>query len=260
MTRKRKTGGAMQGPPRKRVHVVQDIEGTATAVTRANQPPYPEGYPREAPKGDALMALLQLEFKGKVHLICRATETKVDWSRLDNAEVLGMDTETRPNFTKGAAPNPTALLQLATDAECWIFQLLDPVGVSADTRKRLQALLQNPGIIKAGVGIQDDYRDLSSSCLLAMRSAAGVLDLQEIVRPYGLNSTGLRALTAMFLCRRIAKSQQCSDWAQPKLSQSQIYYAAVDAWAGVRLHEILRGVFAGSEAWAPPQRIAITDG
>mmetsp|Transcript_46269 Transcript_46269/g.62846 ORF Transcript_46269/g.62846 Transcript_46269/m.62846 type:complete len:170 (-) Transcript_46269:57-566(-) len=168
-----------------------------------------------------------------------------------------MDTETKPVFVKGASPNPTALVQLATQDECWIFQLLAPVGVSDAAKRRLQALLESPSIVKAGVGVESDCRGLRDHCLPGLKCVESVLDLQDIVRPYQLPATGLRALAAMSLCRRIAKSQQCSNWASAKLSRAQLWYAAVDAWAGFRLHEVLRSTFAGSEAWAVPQKLRL---
>ncbi|CAE8710467.1 unnamed protein product [Polarella glacialis] len=82
-----------------------------------------------------------------------------------------------------------------------------------------------------------------------------------------LGGTGLRALAAMFLCRRIAKvsptqrsAQQMSNWGNAQLTQAQIWYAAVDAWAGWKLYGVMRSLFEESEQWAPPRRLLITDG
>eukprot|EP00931_Biecheleriopsis_adriatica_P118631 TRINITY_DN93991_c0_g1_i1.p1 TRINITY_DN93991_c0_g1~~TRINITY_DN93991_c0_g1_i1.p1 ORF type:complete len:261 (-),score=50.16 TRINITY_DN93991_c0_g1_i1:12-794(-) len=244
------------GPPQKKVHVVDDR--AVEARLRGSLPPFPEGFPREAPKGDELNALMQLEFHGKVHLVKGANEESLDWRGLEAAEVLGLDTETRPVFQKGQAPNPTALIQLATQDECWIFQLLAPNGVSDSTKKRLQVLLESSGIVKVGVGLHDDFLNLHRFHMPSMKSISGVLDLQDIVRPYGLRSTSLRSLAATFLNKRIAKSQQTSDWAQANLSQAQIWYAAADAWAGWRLHHTMRGLFDGSEAWAPGRQLTIS--
>ncbi|CAE8623252.1 unnamed protein product [Polarella glacialis] len=202
---------------------------------------------------------MQLDFRGKVHLVTGANEGNVDWTALNSAKVLGFDTETRPVFQKGLMPNPTALIQLATEDEVWIFQLLPVVGVSEVTKKRLQAVLSSSAV-KVGVGLHEDYRDLCRHHFPSMKSASGVVDLQDIVRPYGLRSTGLRALAAMFLCRRIAKAQQMSNWGNAQLTQAQIWYAAVDAWAGWKLYGVMRSLFEESEQWAPPRRLLITDG
>lgn len=256
MAKKRKRsateGHAGVARPLKQVRV----EGAAE-VASERLPPYPHGFPLEPPKGDALNAYMQLDFKGTVHLVNRANDM-VEWSRLESARVLGMDTETQPAFTKGAPRYATAILQLATEDECWIFQLLSPFGVSNETKERLRALLESPSPVKVGVGIRDDYRELSEFYFPSMEKAAGILDLQDIVRPYRLKSTSLRALAAIFLCRRIAKGQQISNWGNEKLHDKQLWYAAVDAWAGWRLHETLRSLFEGSDLWAPPLSLTIT--
>eukprot|EP00933_Yihiella_yeosuensis_P020849 TRINITY_DN1663_c0_g1_i11.p1 TRINITY_DN1663_c0_g1~~TRINITY_DN1663_c0_g1_i11.p1 ORF type:complete len:292 (-),score=42.79 TRINITY_DN1663_c0_g1_i11:547-1422(-) len=214
--------------------------------------PFPDGFSRDAPKGDAFNALPKLDFHGEVHLVGKDNEAALNWTTLESASVLGLDTETKPKFVKGGEPNPTALLQLAVEDECWIFQLLAPL--SDETKARLQALLKSP-VVKAGVGVQDDFRDLCRFHFTTMTSAEGKLDLQDIVKPYGLKRTGLRALSAIFLGRRMLKSQQTSNWASEQLSRKQISYAAVDAWAGWKLHSIMRGLFEGSEKWAPPRTI-----
>lgn len=247
--------GAEVGPRQKRAAFAE----LPSAASSGQPPPFPDGFERDAPKGDALNTLARLDFNGTVHVVTARTESKVRWEALENATVLGFDVETRPVFLKGAPPNPPALLQLCSEDECWLFQLLQPAGVSSATLQRLRRLLEAPAIVKAGVGVIDDYKALARFHFPAMRGAGGVLDLQEIVRPYSLRSTALRSLTAIFLCRRLDKSEQLSDWQRADLSQAQLWYAAADAWAGLRLHKVLRSVFDGSEAWAPPRELTIAD-
>lgn len=258
MARKRKAAAVDGGTPFcKKICTDVGVQ-PATIVALTNLAPYPEGFPTEAPKGDNLNALIQLEFKGGVNLVNKAKE-EVDWEKLESADVLGLDTETQPRFVKGSLPNPTALLQLATEEECWVFQLSEEFGVSNETRQRLQSLLESPKVIKAGVGIRDDIRDLAQFWLPSMRSVPSVIELQDIVRPYGSGHTSLRSLAARFLNRRIAKSQQLSNWGSAQLTARQIWYAAVDAWAGYRLHQTLRSVFEESERWAPLVDLCISD-
>jgi len=258
MTKRKAPSIGPHGRPRKKACFSGDQEAKESESSVSSKTPYPEGFPLQAPKSDDLNALIQLEFKGRVHLV-NAAQEDVDWSRLESAPVLGMDTETKPVFEKGVWPNPTALVQLATKDECWIFQLLPPFGVSKRTQDRLQAVLESPKQVKVGVGILEDFRDLSDSHFPSLRSADAVIDLQDIVKPYGLKQTNLRALVAIFLCRRLAKSQQTSNWGSAKLSPGQIWYAAADAWAALQLLEKLRNLFSGSEAWAPAKRVVITD-
>ena len=46
---------------------------------------------------------------------------------------------------------------------------------------------------------------------------------------------GLRGLAALLLKHRISKSSQTSDWSRRKLSDTQITYAATDAWISLEL-------------------------
>jgi len=236
----------------------QEAQASETESSLSSIPPYPEGFPLKAPAVDELNALMQLEFQGQIHVV-NAGREHVDWSRLESAAALGMDTETQPVFEKGKLPNPTALVQLATQDECWIFQLLPPFGISKHTQARLQAVLESPEQVKVGVGILEDFRDLSDSHFPLLHCAGAAIDLQNIVKPYDLKQTSLRALVAIFLSRRLSKSQQCSNWGSAKLSPAQIRYAAADAYAALQLLEQMRHIFSGSETWAPAKEVVITD-
>ena len=63
------------------------------------------------------------------------------------------------------------------------------------------------------------------------------VDLGNIARDYDVPHHGLRGLVAMFLKHRISKGAQISDWSKTVLSQSQITYAATDAWISLKLFE-----------------------
>jgi ribonuclease D len=143
-------------------------------------------------------------------------------ARMRREWVLGLDTESRPNFRKGGMNNP-ALLQIACSDVVYIIQLLQ-TGIDDD----LCALLEDPTILKAGVAIVDDMRLL---CKIRSFSAAGAVDLGAQARKRGLSTQGLRTLAANFLAARISKGAQCSNWELKKLSPQQVRYAATDAWA-----------------------------
>jgi ribonuclease D len=55
------------------------------------------------------------------------------------------------------------------------------------------------------------------------------LDLQLLMTADGSSVPGLKACAARFSTMPLSKDEQCSDWARRPLSQSQMYYAGLDA-------------------------------
>ena len=184
--------------------------------------------PAIAPRGNARlisreeMANLPIRrYEGKVCVV--ATPQDFDRARADilQEHVVGLDTETRPAFKKGEKHLP-CLVQIATGSAVYLFQLRRP-----DEPLLIAQLLSEPRIIKAGVALAHDLRELK---LVFPFTERGVLDLGVVARRCGLEQTGVRNLAGMFLGWRIPKGARTSNWATPRLTSQQISYAATDAW------------------------------
>ncbi len=160
-------------------------------------------------------------YEGKVCLVATPQDLEQALADLRQENVVGFDTETRPSFKKGEVHLP-CLAQVATARAVYLFQLqqLDSFDVLAE-------LLAAPRIVKSGVALADDLRQLK---LLFPFSEQNVLDPGIVARRCGLKQTGLRNLAGIFLHCRIPKGAQTSNWAAPRLSAAQITYAATDAW------------------------------
>jgi ribonuclease D len=141
-------------------------------------------------------------------------------------KVLGFDTETKPSFKKGVK-HKVSLLQLASDDFACLFRI-NKIGIPDE----LARLLSDPSIIKTGVAIHDDIKVLKS---VKKFTPEGFLDLQSYVKQFGIQSSGLKKLTAIILGFRISKGQQVTDWEAKELTEAQKTYAATDAWV---CHEI----------------------
>ena len=140
--------------------------------------------------------------------------------------VLGFDSETRPVFKKGQRPNAPSVVQLSTLDACLVAQICGPGKTSAAVRKALTAPLASQTLLKAGVGIDDDAIDLWQHWGLELN---GRIELSgEGSQPRGLARLCSEA-TGIVLSK--SSSVQCSNWAAA-LSETQIKYAAADAWAG----------------------------
>jgi ribonuclease D len=86
----------------------------------------------------------------------------------------------------------------------------------------------SPGLVKAGVSVADDVKQLKKVVPCEEKS---VVDLGHIARRHGLKQSGVRNLAALFLGYRIPKGAKTTNWAARRLSPQQITYAATDAWA-----------------------------
>lgn len=161
-------------------------------------------------------------YEGEVCLVCELQDLERAMTDIRQESVVGFDTETRPVFKKGESHLPS-LVQVATARAVYLFQLS-----RLDCSKAIAELLAAPGIVKIGVALADDLRQLK---LLFAFSEASVLDAGVVARRHGLRQTGLRNLAGIFLGFRIPKGNRTSNWAARRLSAAQISYAATDAWA-----------------------------
>ena len=160
-------------------------------------------------------------FKGELIVVDTIELFHEVFPRLLGHDLLGFDTETKPSFKKGGK-NPVALIQLSTADLACLFRV-NKIGIPEE----LLNLLANPKVLKAGVAVHDDIRFLKS---VKKFNHGGFVDLQVLVRDFGIQSSGLKKLTAIILGFRISKRQQVTDWEADQLTEAQQVYAATDAW------------------------------
>lgn len=185
---------------------------------------------------EQLRDLPLLQFKGTTYVISTSTELRAHIDKLAGQEVLGFDTETKPSFKKGRM-NMVALLQLATANEAYIFRL-HHLGLQDE----LIDILSNPSIVKVGAAIRDDIKHLQK---LRIFAPEGFLELQDYVKKFGIENSGLSSLAGIVMNSRISKSQQLSNWESESLSDAQKLYAATDAWACREIYLKLKGLLNG---------------
>ena len=173
-------------------------------------------------------SLPQIKFNGDVEVLSSNDNVQAAVNYLMNYDLIGFDTETKPTFVKGPL-NPPSILQLACIDKVYIFQL-----DNESLYKKLFPILSNENITKCGVSVD---RDLIELMYLSTFDPLSFVDLGNIARDNDVPHHGLRGLVAMFLKHRISKGAQISDWSKTVLSQSQITYAATDAWISLKLFE-----------------------
>jgi ribonuclease D len=171
-------------------------------------------------------------FKGEIILIDDLKTFYEVFPRLLGSELLGFDTETRPTFKKGRK-NSVSLIQLSTGNLACLFRI-NKIGIPNE----LIGLLSNPSVIKAGVAVHDDIKFLKN---VRRFSPEGFIDLQNFVKEFGIQSSGLKKLAAIVLGFRISKRQQVTDWEAEQLTEAQQVYAATDAWVCHQIYKKLGG-------------------
>ena len=167
-------------------------------------------------------------FRGEIILVDNMQKFNSIIPRLCENDLLGFDTETKPTFKRGKRNN-VSLIQLANESLAVLFRV-NKIGLPEDLLK----ILADGNILKAGVAIHDDLRFLNGSRAFKPQ---GFIELQTLVKEYGIESAGLKKLTAIILGFRISKSQQVTNWEAEQLTDAQLLYAATDAWV---CHQIYR--------------------
>ena len=173
-------------------------------------------------------------FKGEIILVDNLKTFYEVFPKLLGSDLLGFDTETRPTFKKGKK-NSVSLIQLSTETLACLFRI-NKIGIPDE----LAELLSDPSVIKAGVAVHDDIRFLKG---IRKFTPDGFIDLQTMVKDFGIQSSGLKKLTAIILGFRISKRQQVTDWEADQLTEAQQIYAATDAWV---CHQIYKKLINGS--------------
>ncbi|MDP2783109.1 MAG: 3'-5' exonuclease domain-containing protein 2 [Sulfurimicrobium sp.] len=146
-------------------------------------------------------------------------------------DVLGFDTEAKPTFAKGEISSGPHLIQLATATRVYLF----PVGRLPEAHG-LKTILESPRILKVGFGLDSDLAQLRSRLQI---EAQHILDLSRALRSEKRNHTlGAKTAVAQFFGRRLQKSKRTttSNWANPRLTERQILYAANDAQVALRVY------------------------
>lgn len=177
--------------------------------------------------------LPRVVFPGRIEVVVseNVADRAVDY--LLSQPILGFDTETRPSFKKGEL-HKVCLLQVSTPEVCFLFRL-NHMGIPDS----IVRLLSDKSVVKVGLSWHDDLSQL----LRRRKFTPGTfVDLQHLARELHIEDMSLQKLYANVFGERIAKGQQMSNWEADSLSDSQKQYAAIDAWACIRIYQELQRV------------------
>ena len=170
----------------------------------------------------------------RIHVVTTHAQAERAYAALAASRYWGFDTESRPTFTKGQESEGPHIVQLATLDAAWVFQLHDP-----ECSALVAELLTLPGVAKAGFGLGDDRKRIQARLGVV---PTDVLELNTIFRQRGYRKDmGVKAAVAVLFNRRFIKSKKAatSNWANLRLTDAQLVYAANDAFAAAQVFHAL---------------------
>ena len=177
-------------------------------------------------------------FPGKIIVVLNEYEAERAVEYLLSCDVLGVDTETRPAFRKGNN-HKVALLQVATRKECFLFRL-NHLGLP----KSLLRLLSNKQVPMIGLSWHDDLMSLHRR---EQFEPGWFIDIQDRIGNLGIVDKSLQKLYANLFGEKISKRQRLTNWEADVLTERQKEYAAIDAWACIKLYDEIMNLLATKE-------------
>jgi len=166
-------------------------------------------------------------FEGKITLVDDLSKIHLAIEKLRKATIVGIDTETKPSFTRGTY-HKVSLVQISTLDHCFLFRLN-----YIEFPVALAEFLSDEKIAKIGLSLRDDLNGLNK---LHRFKPGNCIDIQTIVKNYGILELGLQKIYAILFGKKISKSQRLTNWESPELTEQQQRYAATDAWASLQIY------------------------
>jgi ribonuclease D len=185
---------------------------------------------RKSIEKDELKELPKAAFPGQIHLVNTPWEAEKAIEFLKSFAILGIDSETKPSFNKGQS-HKVALLQISCEDHCFLFRL-NLIGLTLP----LITLLESPRIKKVGLSLRDDFMMLHKRAPFEQRAC---VELQDYVRDFGITDKSLQKIYAILFGEKISKAQRLSNWEAEELTEPQQLYAATDAWACLKIYQLL---------------------
>jgi ribonuclease D len=180
---------------------------------------------------DAIALMPKEVFQGRIVTVSDKASLEQALTYLSTLTAIGFDTETRPNFSKKTRYK-MSLMQLSGNDVCFLIRLnkfkkIPPL---------LETFLKNREIKKIGISLRDDFHGLHR---LTNISPNNFIDLQLYVTRFGIEEMSLRKIYAILFGKKISKRERLSNWESETLTEAQQRYAALDAWACLRIYQFL---------------------
>ncbi|KAG5887939.1 hypothetical protein JTB14_003034 [Gonioctena quinquepunctata] len=191
---------------------------------------------------------------GSVHLIDTPVKFENFLDRgFQDVDIIGVDCEWKPSF--GGQLSELALMQIATRKNVFV---LDIISLNSNKLPHLwqelgKFVFNNCHILKVGFSLTGDIHMIRHALpdLNFSTKQLGFLDLcslwkniekcPEVKLPFEVQKGGPSLSTLVHHClgRPLDKSDQFSNWEKRPLRESQITYAALDAYCLIQVYDVL---------------------
>ena len=142
-------------------------------------------------------------FSGRIIVIDNEKDVDKAVKYLLSSKIIGIDTETRPSFRKGVY-HKVALLLASTHSVCFLFRL-NVMGFPTS----LLRLVEDMSVIKVGISLHDDLMMIGKRTKF---KKGNFIDLQDLIKNFGIEDMSLQKLYANLFHERIVKREQLSNW------------------------------------------------
>ncbi len=188
------------------------------------------------PSKEEILSLAPMNRLGMADIVLINTleQAELALQTLLTHDVLGFDTESKPTFIKEEVSSGPHIVQFATMQRAYIFQLHD-----AASSHIASQILTHQKIQKVGFGLAGDHVQIKRTLGVHPQN---VLDLNLVFRNQGyIKELGVKSAVAVMFNQRFLKSKKAttSNWANQTLTESQLVYAANDAWAAIKVFHAL---------------------
>ncbi|KAF5282251.1 hypothetical protein FQR65_LT14383 [Abscondita terminalis] len=187
-----------------------------------------------------------------VHLVDNIISFEYFLTGLRDVHIVGIDCEWKPSF--GINSSELSLLQIATRHAVFILDVITIGSSFPHLWKKLNEILfSNCDILKLGFSFATDISMIKQALPhLGFIQEMGFLDLlslwkyldkmNKVTYPYSGASGGLSLNALVQLCcgSPLDKSDQFSNWENRPLRDSQLQYAALDAYCLIEVYDVLK--------------------
>lgn len=171
---------------------------------------------------------------------------------IQNVRVVGIDCEWKLTFD--LQEETLAIMQIASRKNVFIFDVANIGQLFPHLWQELgQHLFRNPNILKIGFDLTHDFLMIQNSIrqLHFSPKQDGFLDLSSLWKsvqkvdkvkfPYGVEGGGgLSSLVNQCLGHPLDKSEQLSNWEKRPLRETQLVYAALDAYCLIQVYDVMK--------------------
>ncbi|OQV13344.1 Exonuclease mut-7-like protein [Hypsibius exemplaris] len=193
---------------------------------------------------------------------------------LGASDIIGIDGEWKPDVVDGQKTlQRISILQLATRSHCFLLDFLQLRRIlHHGDWKLLSDIFNSPAVIKLGFALDGDFARLKDIPVFSKETTANypnLFDVKLVVKRLAAEDPdmfkrrtereipgSLTGIIKVLFGEPLDKREQISNWERRPLRESQIIYAALDAFCLIEVWDVLRSRSADRNIAFPPGKMS----